>query len=81
MTCPSLTRREDQVLRFVVEEYLRRGEPVSSSKVAQRSSLNLSSASIRNVMAGLEDSGYLTRPHHSAGGEPTDSGLRVYVDR
>ncbi len=81
MDSPSLTRREESVLRFMVEEYLRRGEPVSSSKVAQRSPLNLSSASIRNVIAGLEEKGYVTRSHHSAGAEPTDSSLRVYVDR
>ena len=78
---PQLTRREEHVLRFVVEDFLRSGDPVSSSRVARRSAVGLSSASIRNVMAALEEKGLLCRAHHSAGREPTDAGLRGYVDR
>ena len=75
-----LSRREFVVLKGVVEEYIRKGAPVASRQVARSSSLRLSSATIRNVMARLEEGGYLARSHASAGCVPTDAGFRLYVD-
>jgi heat-inducible transcriptional repressor len=68
------------VLRAVVEAYVRSGEPVGSENVAEHSGLGVSSATIRNEMAALEELGYLSHPHTSAGRIPTDSGYRHYVD-
>jgi heat-inducible transcriptional repressor len=68
------------VLRAVVEEYVRSGEPVGSETIAERSGLGVSSATIRNEMAALEELGYLSHPHTSAGRIPTDLGYRRYVD-
>jgi heat-inducible transcriptional repressor len=64
----------------VVEEYVRTGEPVGSETISERSELAVSSATIRNEMAALEELGYLTHPHTSAGRIPTDAGYRHYVD-
>jgi len=75
-----LSRREYVVLKGVVERYISTGAPVASHQVARSSSLRFSSATIRNVMAKLEEGGYLARSHASAGCVPTDSGFRVYVD-
>ena len=68
------------VLRAVVEEYVRTGEPVGSETVSERGNLGVSSATIRNEMAALEELGYLSHPHTSAGRAPTDLGYRRYVD-
>jgi len=68
------------VLRAVVEEYVRTGEPVGSETVSERHSLGVSSATIRNEMSALEELGYLSHPHTSAGRAPTDLGYRRYVD-
>ena len=76
----NLSRREFVVLNGVVEEYIRTGAPVASRQVVRSSSLRLSSATIRNVMAKLEEGGYLARSHASAGCVPTDAGFRLYVD-
>jgi heat-inducible transcriptional repressor len=75
-----LSKRAFSVLYAVVELYIRSGAPVASRLVARHSGLGLSSATIRNVMAELEDAGLLERPHTSAGSVPSDRGLRVYVD-
>lgn len=75
-----LSRRELGVLREVVRLYIQTGESVSSGDVAKASSLGLSAASIRHVMASLEERGLLSRAHASAGRVPTDSSLRLYVD-
>jgi heat-inducible transcriptional repressor len=72
--------RKSAVLRVVVEEYVRSGEPVGSETIAERAGLGVSSATIRNEMAALEELGYLTHPHTSAGRIPTDAGYRHYVD-
>lgn len=72
--------RKQAVLRAVVEEYVRTGEPVGSEKVSEHADLGVSSATIRNEMASLEELGYLTHPHTSAGRAPTDLGYRQYVD-
>src|SRR6187200_658603 len=77
---PELGPRKSAVLRAVVEQYVRSGEPVRSEAIAERAKLGVSSATIRNEMAALEEQGYLTHPHTSAGRIPTDAGYRHYVD-
>ena len=72
--------RKATVLRAVVEEYVRTGEPVGSETIAERYSLGVSPATIRNEMAALEELGFLTHPHTSAGRIPTDLGYRHFVD-
>jgi len=75
-----LGQRKISVLRAAVEEYVRTGEPVGSETIAERSALGVSPATIRNEMAALEELGYLSHPHTSAGRIPTDLGYRRYVD-
>jgi heat-inducible transcriptional repressor len=77
---PELGERKSAVLHVVVEEYVRSGEPVGSETIAERAGLGVSSATIRNEMAALEELGYLSHPHTSAGRIPTDAGYRHYVD-
>ncbi len=79
MTNESLAEREKGILGEVVQLYLDRGEPVASASVANRSASGLSSASIRAVMAELEEKGFLAQPHTSAGRVPTERGLTHYV--
>ena len=75
-----LSKRALSVLCAIVELYIRSGEPVASRQVARHSRLGLSSATIRNVMAELEEGGFLTRLHTSAGRAPSDAGFRLYID-
>ena len=75
-----LSRRALSVLCAVVELHIRSGDPVASRQVARHSGLGLSPATMRNVMAELEDGGYLCRAHSSAGRVPSDKGFRQYVD-
>src|ERR671923_2740564 len=77
---PDLGSRKAAVLHAVVEEYVRSGEPVGSESIAEGAGLGVSSATIRNEMAALEELGYLSHPHTSAGRTPTDAGDRHYVD-
>ena len=72
--------RKAAVLRAVVEEYVRTGEPVGSEAVAENAQLGVSPATIRNEMAALEEMGYLGHPHTSAGRVPTDLGYRTFVN-
>jgi heat-inducible transcriptional repressor len=72
--------REREVLRAIVQEYISTGDPVGSSQLARRSEFDVSSATMRNVMADLEELGFLEKPHTSAGRIPTDQGYRFYVD-
>ena len=69
------------VLRAIVEDYVATEEPVGSRALVERHGLNVSPATVRNDMAALEDEGYLTQPHTSAGRVPTDKGYRLFVDR
>ncbi|MDR0944580.1 MAG: heat-inducible transcriptional repressor HrcA, partial [Bifidobacteriaceae bacterium] len=69
-----------EVLRAIVEDYVQTQEPVGSRMLTQRHKLGVSPATIRNDMAQLEDEGYITQPHTSAGRIPTDAGYRVFVD-
>jgi heat-inducible transcriptional repressor len=82
MTAPilELSTRAREVFRIVVESYLGTGAPVGSRTIAKLAGLNLSPASIRNVMQDLEELGLLAAPHTSAGRMPTESGLRLFVD-
>lgn len=75
-----LNERDQVVLRHVVQNYILTANPVGSRFLAKNCGLNLSPATIRNLMADLEERGYLIHPHTSAGRVPTDKGYRVYVD-
>ena len=75
-----LDERKMKILQAVVRNYLETGEPVGSRTISKYTDLNLSSATIRNEMADLEDLGYIVQPHTSAGRVPTDKGYRLYVD-
>jgi transcriptional regulator of heat shock response len=73
-------QRRDKVLGIVVDQYIKTVSPISSGFIAQNYNLDLSSATIRNILADLEARGYLTHPHTSAGRVPTQMGYRYYVD-
>src|SRR4030095_6758184 len=73
-------RRLD-VLRAIVQDYVSTNDPVGSKALAERHDLGVSPATIRNDMAVLEEQGYITQPHTSAGRVPTDKGYRLFVDR
>lgn len=75
-----LNDRKRKILQTIIEEYIGTAEPVGSRAISKRSDMELSSATIRNEMADLEDMGYLIQPHTSAGRVPTDVGYRFYVD-
>ncbi|MGZ6133127.1 MAG: heat-inducible transcriptional repressor HrcA [Myxococcaceae bacterium] len=75
-----LSDRARDVLHAIIREYIATGGPVGSQQLARSSSFELSSATLRNVMADLEDLGYLDKPHTSAGRIPTDRAYRFYVD-
>jgi heat-inducible transcriptional repressor len=75
-----MSDRARDVFRLVVEAYLESGQPVGSRTLSKTSPLNLSPASIRNVMQDLEELGLLSHPHTSAGRMPTETGLRLFVD-
>ncbi len=75
-----LAERTREIFRRIVETYLDTGEPVGSRTLSQRLSVSLSPASVRNVMADLEQAGLITAPHTSAGRVPTQLGLRFFVD-
>jgi heat-inducible transcriptional repressor len=76
----TLTPRQRQILRRVVEEHVASGEPVGSKTLVERSGLNVSSSTVRNELAELEARGLLTHPHTSAGRVPTEQGYRYYAD-
>jgi heat-inducible transcriptional repressor len=69
------------VLRAIVEDYVATQEPVGSKALVERHSLGVSPATVRNDMAALEEEGFITQPHTSAGRIPTDKGYRLFVDR
>lgn len=75
-----LDARKKKILQAVIKNYLETGEPVGSRTISKYTDLNLSSATIRNEMADLEEMGYIFQPHTSAGRIPTDAGYRLYVD-
>ncbi len=75
-----LSERKKKILQAIVEDYIATAEPVGSSHILQNHNLGVSSATVRNEMAALEESGYLEKPHTSAGRIPSYLGYRVYVD-
>ncbi|MCD6038705.1 MAG: HrcA family transcriptional regulator [Gammaproteobacteria bacterium] len=80
MTDPTINQREQQILKMLVERYILDGTPIGSKTLAEESALGLSPATIRSILADLEDGGYLTSPHTSAGRIPTTSGYRFFVN-
>src|ERR1700761_4530044 len=76
----ALSERAQLLLKALIENYIRDGQPVGSRTLSRDSGLNLSSATVRNVMADLEDLGFIASPHTSAGRVPTDKGYRFFVD-
>jgi heat-inducible transcriptional repressor len=76
-----LEDRKLEVLRAIVEDFVSTNEPVGSKALAERHSLGVSPATVRNDMATLEEEGFITHPHTSAGRIPTDRGYRLFVDR
>ncbi len=77
----SSDERRLDVLRAIVADYVHNQEPVASKAIVDRHHLGVSSATVRNDMASLEEDGYITQPHTSAGRIPTDKGYRLFVDR
>ena len=80
MAFDNLSEREKLILQSLIDYYVATAEPVGSRAVAQKFSLGISPATIRNTMQDLEEMGLVTQPHTSAGRIPTDKGYRVYVD-
>lgn len=76
-----LNDRKRLILKAIIANYLETGEPVGSRTISKMEGLNLSSATIRNEMADLEDLGFILQPHTSAGRIPSDLGYRFYVDQ
>jgi transcriptional regulator of heat shock response len=75
------TDRRLEILRAIVDEYVETQEPVGSKAIADKRALGISPATIRNEMAVLEEEGFITQPHTSAGRIPTDRGYRLFVDK
>lgn len=75
-----LTERKMQILKTLVDDYIQTAQPVGSRTISRKHELGLSSATIRNEMADLEEMGYISQPHTSAGRVPSDKGYRFYVD-
>ena len=80
VAAPELRKREREILRAIVQDYIQTGDPVASQPLLQRHDLDWSSATVRGVMADLEALGYLEKPHASSGRIPTERGYRLYVD-
>src|SRR5580704_4713352 len=77
---PELPQRARKILFAVVTEFIASGGPVGSRTLARKYGLDLSAASIRNVLSDLEEGGYLKQPHTSAGRIPTDRAFRLFID-
>jgi heat-inducible transcriptional repressor len=75
-----LDDRKQRILQAIIDDYIESGEPVGSKTVAQKYGIGLSSATIRNEMTVLEEQGYITQPHTSAGRIPSERGFRLYID-
>src|SRR5262245_57829107 len=79
-TLADLSERSREILRHIVDAYVETGEPIGSRTISRRLGITLSPATIRNVMADLEEAGLLHAPHTSAGRLPTEQGLRLFVN-
>lgn len=77
----TIGKRSEQILAAIVSEYIATGEPIGSRTLSKKTDIGLSSASIRNIMSDLTDSGFISQPHVSAGRIPTDLGYRFYIDK
>src|SRR4029078_6268397 len=77
---PELPERDRRILGVMVQAYIEQGEPISSLWLANQG-FGISSATLRHIMARLEEHGYVRQPHTSAGRVPTDQGYRIYVDQ
>ncbi len=77
---PALDERKSAILKAIVQDYVRAGEPVGSKRLVEDHSLGVSAATVRSDMAALEEAGFITHPHTSAGRVPTDKGYRYFVD-
>src|SRR5882672_3767870 len=77
---PELGERQRDLLRAVIREYIATAQPVASAALVRRYRLDLSSATVRNELAALEEMGLLTHPHTSAGRVPTDLGYRYFIE-
>lgn len=75
-----MDERKKRILQAIIDDYIDTAEPIGSRTIARKHELGLSSATIRNEMADLEEMGYLAQPHTSAGRVPSDKGYRMYVD-
>ena len=75
----NLTPREETILSSIIRQYIERASPVSSISILEECGLDVSSATVRNDVARLEEEGYIVRPHHAAGSVPSDQGYRHYV--
>ena len=75
-----LTERKLKILQAIISDYVKTAEPVGSRTISKRYDLGISPATIRNEMADLEEMGYLTHPHTSAGRVPSDMAYRLYVN-
>lgn len=80
MFSQELTEREKTILRYVIHQFILTASPVGSRNISKKYEIGLSPATVRNIMADLEDLGFLNHPHTSAGRVPTDKGYRFYVD-
>jgi len=80
VSADSLDVRSKELLSLIIKTHMATGEPVGSRTISKLSSEGLSAATVRNIMADLEEAGYLEQPHTSAGRIPTDKGYRFYVD-
>ncbi|MDR1496099.1 MAG: hypothetical protein LBS67_04175, partial [Clostridiales Family XIII bacterium] len=76
-----ITERKLQILQAIVSDFIRTAEPVGSRTLSRKHDMGISPATIRNEMADLEEMGYLTHPHTSAGRVPSDKAYRLYVNR
>ena len=81
MNDQNLTERQQAVLRLIVQQYIQTATPVSSNSITRDFKLGVSSATVRNEMAALEEQGYLMHPHTSAGRIPTEAGYRYFVEK
>jgi len=77
----NMDERKKRILQAIIDDYIDTAEPIGSRTIAKKHELGLSSATIRNEMADLEEMGYLAQPHTSAGRIPSDKGYRMYVDQ
>ncbi len=80
MEFEELNSREKNILRYIIQQFILTASPVGSRNISRKYNVGVSPATVRNIMADLEESGYINHPHTSAGRVPTDKGYRFYVD-